>query len=77
MEEQLTSLTDLLRDRGIKHKWVANQLKISDSHLCLMLQGKRNWQHEHVQTLGKVLKLNIPSLLKMIDGVKPASVLGA
>jgi len=64
--KQPPPLTLYLSGRGIKHKWVALELGISEALFCLMLQGKRNWQLGHVDRLQECLKLNRKQILNML-----------
>jgi hypothetical protein len=64
--KQPPPLTDYLNGRGIKHRWVASELGISESLFCLMLQGKRNWQMGHVDKLKECLGLRKKQILVMI-----------
>ena len=64
--KQPPPLTLYLSGRGIKHRWVAKQLEISESLFCLMLQGKRNWQLCHVDKLQECLNVKRKSILEMI-----------
>jgi len=59
-------LANFLSGRGIKHRWVAMELGISESLFCLMLQGKRNWQACHVDRLQECLKLKRKQILGML-----------
>jgi DNA-binding Xre family transcriptional regulator len=38
----LSKLADLLAARGIKRRWLAGRLGISDAQLSLLMAGKRN-----------------------------------
>jgi hypothetical protein len=64
--KQPPPLTNYLSGRGIKHRWVASELGISESLFCLMLQGKRNWQLCHVDRLQECLGLRRKQILIMI-----------
>lgn len=46
-------LTALRKSRGIKASWVADEMGVSNSFLCLLEAGKRHWNQEQV---GKYLK---------------------
>jgi DNA-binding Xre family transcriptional regulator len=39
----LSKLSDLLAARGIKRRWLAGRLGISDAQLSLLMAGKRNY----------------------------------
>jgi plasmid maintenance system antidote protein VapI len=46
-------LKDYLSDRGIKQKWLAEQIDVSESYISRMLSGSRNipfWMQYRIET---------------------------
>lgn len=45
----------LIRERGLKQKWVAAQMNIGEPHLANILHGRHNLLPEHIEKLNKIL----------------------
>ena len=48
-------MKEFLDKNGIKQRWLAEQMNISESMLSLILTNKRNWQSGHVGSLATAL----------------------
>lgn len=48
-------IKEFLFKNGIKQRWLANKMSISESMLSLILTNKRNWQAGHVGSLAGAL----------------------
>ena len=59
-------IKEFLSKNGIKQRWLAEQMKISESMLSLILTNKRNWQSGHVGSLANALGMNAEDINSLI-----------
>lgn len=45
----------LIKERGLKQKWVAGQMEIGEAHLSNVLDGRHNLLPEHIEKLNRIL----------------------
>ena len=60
-------IRDYLTSRGLKYKWLANQIGISESYMSLLISGKRNWNQNFIEKTADVLDIQTDRLLQMIN----------
>ena len=60
-------IRDYLTSRGLKYKWLANQIWISESYMSLLISGKRNWNQNFIEKTADVLDIQTDRLLQMIN----------
>ena len=60
-------IRDYLTSRGLKYKWLANQIGISESYMSLLISGKRNWNQNFIEKTADVLDIQTDRLLRMIN----------
>ena len=60
-------IKDYLTSRGLKYKWLANQIGISESYMSLLISGKRNWNQNFIEKTADVLDIQTDRLLQMIN----------
>ena len=60
-------IRDYLPSRGLKYKWLANQIGISESYMSLLISGKRNWNQNFIEKTADVLDIQTDRLLQMIN----------
>ena len=65
-DEQTMDFKKFLYANGIKQRWLANQLKISESMLSLILNNKRSWQTIYIDKLSKVLGLKEKEIRQIV-----------
>ena len=51
-------IRDYLTSRGLKYKWLANQIGISESYMSLLISGKRNWNQNFIEKTADVLDID-------------------
>ena len=59
-------IKEFLSKNGIKQRWLAEQMNISESMLSLILTNKRNWQAGHVGSLANALGMNAEDINSLI-----------
>ena len=59
-------IKEFLSKNGIKQRWLAEQMNISESMLSLILTNKRNWQSGHVGSLANALGMNAEDINSLI-----------
>lgn len=63
----VVEIRDYLTSRGLKYKWLANQIGISESYMSLLISGKRNWNQNFIEKTADVLDIQTDRLLQMIN----------
>jgi|TARA_Y100001938_G_C7738448_1_gene258115 antitoxin component HigA of HigAB toxin-antitoxin module len=63
----IVEIRDYLTSRGLKYKWLANQIGISESYMSLLISGKRNWNQNFIEKTADVLDIQTDRLLQMIN----------
>lgn len=63
----VVEIKDYLTSRGLKYKWLANQIGISESYMSLLISGKRNWNQNFIEKTADVLDIQTDRLLQMIN----------
>ncbi|ABR49001.1 hypothetical protein Amet_2851 [Alkaliphilus metalliredigens QYMF] len=58
MSEVRENVREVLKQNGIKHKWLHEQLGISKSHFSHWLRGERDLKQDHINKIKEVLKIN-------------------
>ena len=62
MNNDQAHIRDLLRAKGLRFGWVAEQMGISPSMLTRLLAGERRWTPEHRQAIARALDMPEESL---------------
>ena len=57
MNNDQAHIRDLLRAKGLRFGWVAEQMGISPSMLTHLLAGERRWTPKHRQAIARVLDM--------------------
>ena len=60
-------IKDYLSSRGLKYKWLAEQVGISESYMSLLISGKRNWNKSFIDRTASALDIKSDRLLQMIN----------
>ena len=63
----VVAIKDYLSSRGLKYKWLAEQIGISESYMSLLISGKRNWNKSCVDRTASVLDIKSERLLQMLN----------
>jgi transcriptional regulator with XRE-family HTH domain len=56
-------LKELLKSKGIKQKWLANKIGVSEVTVSLWCAGKSMPKKEHINSLCKLLKVPVNSII--------------
>ena len=60
-------IKEYLWSRGLKYKWLASQIGISESYMSLLISGKRDWNQGIIEKTADVLDIQTDRLLQMIN----------
>tara|TARA_A100000172_G_scaffold80972_1_gene72162 strand:+ start:5242 stop:5481 length:240 start_codon:yes stop_codon:yes gene_type:complete len=63
----IVEIKDYLSSRGLKYKWLANRIGVSESYMSLLISGKRNWQEGFINKTADALDIKPDRLLQMIN----------
>jgi len=58
------NLRQIIVDRGLKQKWVAGQIGITESHFSEVVRGIRKLPLEKVEPLAVLLKVSIEDVVR-------------
>lgn len=63
-ENGKTKISDLIRARGLKQKWIAERVGITETYLSMICSGDANPSEDILQKLAVVLKVQFSELIK-------------
>jgi transcriptional regulator with XRE-family HTH domain len=66
-------LRELIRERGLKQTWVAENIGISEERLSMILAGKRTLPLEALRPLATVLDVPVETVLLALEQQAPSS----
>lgn len=61
----MSGLMEKMEAMGLKHKYVAEQIGISEQTLCNKLCGAREWKASELKGLQKVLDLSAEEVIEL------------
>jgi len=67
MKPSKEGMKEFLLINGIKQRWLASQMLVSESMLSLLLDNKRTWHAKYITSMSVVLVIKEKQLLKMIN----------
>lgn len=67
----MNKLSKLLEDRGIKQRWLAQNLGVSDATISKALAGERSFKNKQIEKIAFLLGVEIEHIIDNVeDGVK-------
>ena len=65
MQEIINHIKQLITDKGLKQKYVAEQMGLSQNDFSNMMNGRKDFKVEYVAPLCKVLGISANELFRM------------
>lgn len=57
----------LIRERGLKQNWIADQLGISAPYFSLILSGRRPLPEVFIKPLAKLLRVRVSDMVQWLE----------
>tara|TARA_R110002012_G_scaffold269650_1_gene453784 strand:- start:331 stop:600 length:270 start_codon:yes stop_codon:yes gene_type:complete len=64
------TLNEFLESYGIKQKWLSDRMGVCESMMSLLINNKRNWQNNQIESCARALGLRKKQLMKMVSSVE-------
>jgi len=58
------TLHEMIRARGLKQRWIAEQLGVGDAHFSEMVRGIKRVPIEKVEPLAKLLQVEVAEVVR-------------
>lgn len=62
------TLQQMIRERGLKQGWIAEQIGVQAPQFTLILQGKRPFPEEKVRPLARLLRVTVIEVQRALNG---------